>query len=96
MKGFIAEPDGLTYYTDGQDVFRAPEGNAVEARTGDLIGRWECSVVHWNHFCRVVYGLPPVERRTPEQPSWRQTPVGHRAQAADWPHWVRRDTARSQ
>ena len=38
----------MVYYHKGTDVFGAPEGNAVDANTGCLIGRWGCSIAHWN------------------------------------------------
>lgn len=60
VKGFIGELNKLIYYTDGQDVFRAPFSNVVDTQTGYLQGRWECSVAHWNRHDFARMGLPKV------------------------------------
>jgi len=56
-KGFIAEYNGFIYYTDGTDVFKAPKTNVVDCTTGYLIGRWECSLTHFNTFKDSVYSF---------------------------------------
>jgi hypothetical protein len=52
VKGFVwyDASCGLVYYQNGRDVFAAWEGNAVDANTGYLQGRWECSIAHWNRY----------------------------------------------
>ena len=65
IKGWIGQKGNLIYYTDGKNVFRAPVGNAVDCKTGYLMGRWECSVPHWNRYCEAVYALPKVEEVKP-------------------------------
>jgi len=56
-KGYIGEYEGYIYYTNGQDVFRASESNVVDCITGYLIGRWECTLTHFNHFRETVYSF---------------------------------------
>ena len=61
IKGYIGETErnNITYYyyTDGNDVFKAPKGNVEDCRTGYLIGRWECSLIHFNNFKDSVYSF---------------------------------------
>jgi len=62
IKGYIGERHGFIYYTDGRNVYRANgAANVVDVTTGYLVaGRWECSVEHWDRYCRVLYDLPPI------------------------------------
>lgn len=55
IKGYIGEAGGMIYYTDGKEVFRAPPSNVVDIQTGYLIGRWECSLEHWERYKNAVY-----------------------------------------
>jgi hypothetical protein len=63
-KGYLGEQNGLVYFHDGRDVYRAPRSNVVDVRTGYLQGRWECTVEHWNRFAQAVYGLPLVTKES--------------------------------
>jgi len=42
------------YYTDGIDVFRGPVSNVIDCLTGYRIGRYESSLVNWNHFNSIL------------------------------------------
>jgi len=61
IKGYIGKSEyngtEYIYYSDGNDVFKAPSGNVVDTQTGYLIGRWECSLTHFNHFRESVYNF---------------------------------------
>ena len=62
VKGFVwyDEANVIVYYHNGTDVFGAWEGNAVDIHTGYLIGRWECSISHWNTYAE-VYKRPLIK-----------------------------------
>ncbi len=60
FKGEIGRKGGQVYYTDGKNVFRASPDNAVDVTSGYLIGRWECTVEHWNRFAEAVYGMEKI------------------------------------
>lgn len=61
IKGYIGQSEyegqAYYYYTDGQDVYRAPASSVVDTQTGYLIGRWECSFVHFNHYRQSVFAF---------------------------------------
>ena len=57
IKGYIGEIEDQIYYTDGKEVFRANRHNAVDCTTGYLIGRWECSLTHWQRYRNAVYSM---------------------------------------
>ena len=78
VKGYIGKLEGLIYYTDGKDVFRAPESNVVDCNTGYLIGRWECTLEHFNRFINTVYH--GIDKRCSECGSMKR---GHTAFCAD-------------
>ena len=57
IKGYIGEANGLIYFTDGVNVYRAPETNVIDCDTGYLIGRWECSLNHFEVYRKTVYSF---------------------------------------
>ena len=57
IKGFIGRFEDYIYYTDGNDVYKAHKTNVVDCTSGYLIGRWECSLDHFNRFKDVVYSF---------------------------------------
>lgn len=62
IRGFISiSKFGLIYYTDGKNVYRATPGTVIDCISGYLQGRWECSVAHWNYFCKSVYEMPSIQ-----------------------------------
>jgi len=62
LKGYIGQSNGFTYFTDGKDVYRTNDAIPIlDVTTGyPVSARWECSVSHWQHYCRSVYNLPPI------------------------------------
>jgi len=55
--GVITEKDGLVYYVQSKQVFRAPVDNVIDTQTGLPIGRWECSLESFRRFSESVYGI---------------------------------------
>lgn len=51
--GHIAFIGRMEYYVTGDQVYAAPIDNVMDVRTSKRFGRWECSVVHWEHFNRL-------------------------------------------
>lgn len=73
VKGFFAFNGNLIYYTDGKNVYRATEGTVADVRTGYLIGRYECSVAHWQRYCVSVYTMEPIPAKLLENTACAQS-----------------------
>jgi hypothetical protein len=51
-KAHIAFTEAGEFYVRDGEVFRAQAGNAFDVY-GYRFGRWESSVAHFRHFCRI-------------------------------------------
>ena len=57
FKGEIGRNGDMIYYQVGNEVYRAHKENAIDCDTGYLIGRWECSINHFEVYRITVYSF---------------------------------------
>jgi len=49
-KGHINFEGDYEYFRIGNEVYRAHISNVMDGTTNARIGRWECSVQHWERY----------------------------------------------